>query len=105
MSLILLLNLSSVNTNITNSLLSRLLIREYSVVSSLIDSSKNDDGTPEGKINRSMIDKSKDSLVDYGIPNQKLSTIKSMSNNPIFKSKVNQAIEISIDNKSHTIVQ
>ena len=68
-------NLSSISTNISSSLLSRIPIRQIFIVSSLTGLSDNVSGRSKVSRNRSLLEKIKDLLEDYGSSTQQLITI------------------------------
>ena len=68
-------NLSSITTNISSSLLSRIPIRQIVIVSSLTGLSDHVSGRSKVSRNRSLLEKIKDLLEDYGSSTQQLITI------------------------------
>lgn len=68
-------NLSSISTNISSFLLSRIPIRQIFIVSSLTALSDNVSGRSKVSRNRSLLEKIKDLLEDYGSSTQQLITI------------------------------
>ena len=68
-------NLSSISTNISSFLLSRIPILQIFIVSSLTALSDNVSGRSKVSRNRSLLEKIKDLLEDYGSSTQQLITI------------------------------
>ena len=94
-----------INADITNISLLHLLIKDSSVVSSLIgESSKSTGCRFKGKRNRATIDKIKHLSTDYDSPNQQLLTIKDVLKDPVFSKESDQSDMINIDIKLPSIV-
>ena len=93
-------NLPVTNAEFSECLLSRLLIRNSSDLSSLTGSSgKISSGRRKGSRNNSIVDRMKILLTDCGSPSQQLLTIKVLLKDPIYGEQCEQA-----DNKESPII-
>ena len=85
--------------------MSRLPIRDRSVVSSLTGSSvKVSGGRCKGGINKSTVDKIKRLLIDCDSPSQKWLTIKAILKDPIYSDQNDQVAFINTEQDSPTII-
>ena len=98
-------NLQITNAYISKYLLSRLQIRDSSVVSSLIDLSGNVSGSRrKGGRNKSTVDKIKSLLAHCGSPSQQIFKIKVILKDPIYSEQSDQVDDINTEQDSPTII-
>ena len=98
-------NLPITIADIPECFLSRLPIRDSSIVSSLTGlSGKASGGRHKGEINKSTVDKIKNLLTDCGSPSQQLLTINSIFKNPIYSEQSDQVDAINTEQDSPTII-
>ena len=97
-------NLPITNENLLHNLLSRLPIRDDSIVSSLTGSSGKVVVRRKGGRKKSTKDKIKNSLNYYGSPSQKILTIKAVLKDLIFSAESNHIDVVNIEKELPTIV-